>query len=446
MCGATSTHSPFCIEFMKLTIALLLASLTAAQIVDINSELVCSPSDPTDCYPKIFVPTDQWQEIREGQDIPPGLHVRLNIDTLKKEAKILEEEPDSGVENSLVVQEQPEEQEQPQDPATEIDQEILDKIKEFKQQQNNMHEQYSKSRVTLGDVKEYAAAVEEIDFISSDSDLTRVSDALDTLEDLSHDIEFGCKLTQSPEIFQNLLHLDKKLGGLEVENLQDKAYRIMAGALRNNPEAVDNFLSKQSGSFVDELFSELSTSNSDILQKRILGVIQALAQNDHFAAKYFGHSSSSGLDQLVAIFPTLGAESKTRLVNILQDINLLHPESSSSNSKRAVEESANPEKQYSDFLQHQLVDGKHGSESQFRLYFSKLSDIHKQNKQLKPSKEFLSWLAEEAETRAKSAGEKKRDIANYSDEDEAFDKGMLEARHLVFGNPNAMRKAVADEL
>ncbi|KXJ70583.1 hypothetical protein RP20_CCG023086 [Aedes albopictus] len=39
-----------------------------------------------------FVATDEWQEIEEGQSIPQGLHVRINLQTGKKEAKLLEKE------------------------------------------------------------------------------------------------------------------------------------------------------------------------------------------------------------------------------------------------------------------------------------------------------------------------------------------------------------------
>ncbi|XP_055587585.1 nucleotide exchange factor Sil1 [Uranotaenia lowii] len=45
-----------------------------------------------------FVATDDWQEILEGQSIPQGLHVRINLQTGKKEAKLLsdDEEGDSA--------------------------------------------------------------------------------------------------------------------------------------------------------------------------------------------------------------------------------------------------------------------------------------------------------------------------------------------------------------
>ena len=44
----------------------------------------------------VFEPTSEWKTVEEGQVIPPGLHVRMNLQTGLKEAKILDEneEPD----------------------------------------------------------------------------------------------------------------------------------------------------------------------------------------------------------------------------------------------------------------------------------------------------------------------------------------------------------------
>uniref|UniRef100_A0A182YLN4 Nucleotide exchange factor SIL1 n=1 Tax=Anopheles stephensi TaxID=30069 RepID=A0A182YLN4_ANOST len=43
-----------------------------------------------------FVPTSEWQEIKEGQSIPQGLHVRINLTSGKKEAKLLDKEDGGG--------------------------------------------------------------------------------------------------------------------------------------------------------------------------------------------------------------------------------------------------------------------------------------------------------------------------------------------------------------
>ena len=40
----------------------------------------------------IFAPTNQWQQILPGQAVPAGLHVRINLQTGEKEAKLIEEE------------------------------------------------------------------------------------------------------------------------------------------------------------------------------------------------------------------------------------------------------------------------------------------------------------------------------------------------------------------
>uniref|UniRef100_A0A182NL09 Nucleotide exchange factor SIL1 n=1 Tax=Anopheles dirus TaxID=7168 RepID=A0A182NL09_9DIPT len=48
-----------------------------------------------------FVPTQDWQEIKEGQAIPEGLHVRINLTTGKKEAKLLDKEDGGSDDSSL---------------------------------------------------------------------------------------------------------------------------------------------------------------------------------------------------------------------------------------------------------------------------------------------------------------------------------------------------------
>jgi hypothetical protein len=40
----------------------------------------------------IFVATNDWQDIKENQKVPSGLHYRMNLETGKKEAKILVED------------------------------------------------------------------------------------------------------------------------------------------------------------------------------------------------------------------------------------------------------------------------------------------------------------------------------------------------------------------
>ncbi len=38
--------------------------------------------------PKRFIPTNEWQEIKGDQLMPPGLRYRVNMETGKREAKL----------------------------------------------------------------------------------------------------------------------------------------------------------------------------------------------------------------------------------------------------------------------------------------------------------------------------------------------------------------------
>lgn len=419
---------------MKLQVSVLLSILLAllvnpieSLIVNTDSQLICSPNNPTDCYPKIFEPTNEWQIVKEGQDIPAGLHVRLNMETSSREAKILDpSEEDAGANELMVNPEHNNDNEKSDEQVNEIQQ----KIKEFKQAQG-------RSKVSTADLSHFQSAVDEIKLYNGERDTDRLSVALDTLIDLSHDIEFGAKLTQDPSIFKSLIKVSKEVD----ETLQEKIYRVMGSSLRNNPDAIDNVLSKQDASYVDDLFANLNSGIPDVLNKRILGIIHGLTQNSHFNAKYFNtNGPNSRIDSLIEIFPSLGSQSQVRLMNIFEDLKLL--DESHSNEKRAIEETVDPKSQYSRFLQHLLSNNNVESEDQFKLYFNKLSEVHSNEKSLKPSKEFMEWLSKEAELRSK--GNKER--SSYTEEDKQFDQDLLRARHVIFGNPMGLRKALADEL
>ena len=54
--------------------------------------------------PDIFVPTKEWKVVMEGQHIPPGLHVRIDLQSGLKEAKLMdEEEEETGIDNEPKV-------------------------------------------------------------------------------------------------------------------------------------------------------------------------------------------------------------------------------------------------------------------------------------------------------------------------------------------------------
>lgn len=405
---------------------ILLAIASNAQLIDPTSELICPDSHSYNCYPKIFVPAQDWQPVREGQQIPPGLHVRLNMDTGEQEAKLVD--GDEPTKQEVVLVDNKEEQE-------DYENKIQDTIRQYKEEK----QAFRKSVVSETDLNDYSSSVAEV--LGFSGDISRFEKALETLVDLSHDIEFGHRLTLDPQIFRAF----ERVAGLVSDETQivEKIYRIMGSALRNNPEAIQNVLEKQNVSFITQLFETLEDPNTaEVVEKRILGVLHALSTNTNYAYQMFNihdASNSLGLQRLLSSFTKVGKSAQERIVTILEDLSLLE-DSETAGDKRSIETSVKPEYKVSGFLQKLLSDGVVSTENQFKSVYKTLVDIH-QSHDVRPSKDFLMWLSQEAEERR--AGLRKRDHI-YSNTDPAFDTFMLETRHGVFGNPNVRK--MQDEL
>ena len=63
-----------------------------------GSEASVTSETPLVSSDTLFVATEEWQEVWPGQRVPGGLHVRMNLETGKKEAKILTPETDTSQE------------------------------------------------------------------------------------------------------------------------------------------------------------------------------------------------------------------------------------------------------------------------------------------------------------------------------------------------------------
>ncbi|XP_053853846.1 nucleotide exchange factor SIL1-like [Vidua macroura] len=70
-------------------------ALTKIEESDIKDDSGKEPGTEDDADPEdleVFYPTDQWQTLPPGQAVPAGSHVRLNLQTGEKEAKLPDRE------------------------------------------------------------------------------------------------------------------------------------------------------------------------------------------------------------------------------------------------------------------------------------------------------------------------------------------------------------------
>ncbi|KAK4086235.1 nucleotide exchange factor SIL1 [Purpureocillium lilacinum] len=196
-----------------------------------QAELICHTSDLKDCYPRVFQPTDEFQTVHDDQELPNGLHVRLNIWTGKKEAKInVPGEGDPSLEGLPVDQavvvvdpDQSADYAAPKIPHNAPRYEPVGKVKEPK------HE-----------AEGFAGGMKMLkDGVASNGQA--FDEALEGLEDLSHDIYYGLKIAEDPDVVKSLFCLMTS----EVPSVDPRftprdqqAASILASALQNNPPAL----------------------------------------------------------------------------------------------------------------------------------------------------------------------------------------------------------------
>ena len=187
-------------------------------------DLICHTNNPDDCYPKIFQPTDEFQTVHDDQDLPPGLHVRLNVWTGEKEAKInVPGEQDSSldglpVDSSVVVVEPEQGEEEATIPPGAPAYEPVGKIKK--------------------PAGESGAFFDSLEILKKNLD---VDSALEALEDISHDIYYGLKIAENYEAVRSLFCLaDAAASDSDVAVLGRArlAALTIAGAVQNNAKAL----------------------------------------------------------------------------------------------------------------------------------------------------------------------------------------------------------------
>lgn len=203
-------------------------------------ELICHTDNSADCYPKLFQATHEFQKVHKDQDIPPGLHVRLNVATGEREAKINDPNEKIGaveglpVDNSIVVVDSEEVKDEPirsGAPAFEP----VGMIKPPTDESRAFHD--ALTLVGKGVPKDRL-------FSLLKANQTAFDEALEHIEELAHDIYYGVKVTEDEDAMHTLLCLQSSedvlmpRGDPGPAHRAQKASAIIAAALQNNPTAL----------------------------------------------------------------------------------------------------------------------------------------------------------------------------------------------------------------
>ncbi|KAK0392319.1 hypothetical protein NLU13_1815 [Sarocladium strictum] len=218
--------------FILFALALLPATASAStppqHSPKADTDLICHTSDPKDCYPRIFQPTDEFQTVHDDQELPNGLHVRMNIWTGQKEAKInVPDESDPALEgmpvDQAVIVVDPQSEDAPKIPKGAPAYEPVGKVK------GPQHEAQS----FLDAMKMLKSGVIESDEAFDTS--------LEALEDISHDMYYGLKTAENLDVVKALFCLMEQQGIEPVNGAtprDQQAASIISAALQNNPASL----------------------------------------------------------------------------------------------------------------------------------------------------------------------------------------------------------------
>ncbi|KAF9351456.1 hypothetical protein BGX26_010556 [Mortierella sp. AD094] len=255
---------------LGLCAALALARAAGHAAVDTRPEVICNNGA---CYPRVFRPTTEFQEVLEGQEIPGGLH------THKKFAKLMDPESvdEKDATNSILVVDtdtpgtfkhqvgsdigdfaqmpppidlqHPDGESNGDFAQLEADsqrnlQTAFDSIPELahlKEQQQDRQEQKNRPVVPIGQQSDLQIFTEQLEVIKTSTDNEVVLAALEELTDLASDMDFGLRLAGGEGLLAlvNHLHCNEK-SPTECDDarlLRSKSAMIIGTAVQNHKKA-----------------------------------------------------------------------------------------------------------------------------------------------------------------------------------------------------------------
>ncbi|KAG0234706.1 hypothetical protein BGW41_001026 [Actinomortierella wolfii] len=244
------------------------------------SDMICRDGN---CYPRAFVPTHEFQEVLEGQEIPPGLHVRMDFETHKKYAKLMgRKEPVDGSQEhrAVVVVDTDKTGTQHHDLGSSM-QATFDAHDQQEQQQepssgpnilNNMPEFHKPNpHITMD---EHAAFTEYLAIIeSTESSLRQVEAALEELGELVSEMDFGLRLAQGSGL-RSVMELLACHPDTAAQSLCDRERIMRSNAALVVGNAVQNHPTVQKAAIELDLHRHLlhlmTTESDSLVARRLL--------------------------------------------------------------------------------------------------------------------------------------------------------------------------------
>ncbi|KAJ2975313.1 hypothetical protein NUW58_g8394 [Xylaria curta] len=303
-----------------------------------ETELICHTDNPAECYPKVFSATEEFQVVHDDQDLPPGLHVQLDVQTGQKRAKLYN--PD---------------EENPALAGLPVNQEVIVVDSEASRDREPSIRAGAPAYDPVGMVKapqeksvEFSQALQTIKKSSSRPQTAEASvldGALLLLDDLSHDMYYGLQIAEDVEAVQSLfcilLRRDEaeREGQSFAERADFLASSVLSAAVGNNARALaaiekswDGITEKKcktgSHSIKHELFRQLApTSEPSTKQESeeaeairlYLAVINGLLKNPKIRNEFLENNGMQSFLQILLRDGSVWESRRAKVARIISD-------------------------------------------------------------------------------------------------------------------------------
>ncbi|XP_065705489.1 nucleotide exchange factor SIL1 [Patagioenas fasciata] len=281
-------------------------------------------ADPEDL--EVFYPTHQWQTIRPGQAVPAGSHVRLNLQTGEREAKL----PDSEYGKS----EAREDKRRKRLGKVDIDsnsftsQELkkaLAKMKESEKAERKAHEEEVRKKFRpIEQLKEEFEKLNvkmETDYEIMVKLISKFNSSASTLEEkvaALYDLEYYVHQVDNAKDFLSMGGLRLVIEGLNSSEaaLKEHAAFVLGAALSSNPKVQIEAIE---GGALQKLLVILATEQPLPVKKKALFALSSMLRHFPYAQQQF--LKLGGLQVLRSLFRQKGMEPlHVRVVTLLYDL------------------------------------------------------------------------------------------------------------------------------
>lgn len=358
---------------------------------------------------EVFVPTSEWQIVKNNQAIPPGLHVRMNIQTGLKEAKLLDENDPSSKKDPKekmknFIEKLNDHKNDGLDPKERVGKQMDQLKKKFKETNLHVNSDTEIIKKSISNMK-------------SSNDKKELLKILDDLEFVVHKYDNGL-------VFSDLGGFEmvmNRLNSTHDSDLKMKLALVLGSSLQSNfyvqKHALDSNLLQL---ILNQITISTHSANQDKVLAKFIFVLSGFLRNYPSAQNHF--IQHNGIETLVKVLENHSycIKIKVKVLTLINDLIIERNEA----SKHLKDGNKEQVRKYHEYLKFDLVNkiiqtdlckqfepaliNATDSDSHEKIYDAILSLINECKKSFTPAlKNLLKKLKNESTSNAVESNEQK---------------------------------------